>query len=223
MKKIPLTVLLIIFTPSLAILFSCAIVSVFFNVDMGVITRDVTATANINALTGILSNLGILLWCSTATICLFSALTLRNTKQRDTLRFLLSSSLLSTYLLFDDLFQFHERLAPKYLGINEKLVLGMLAVSVVTYLIVFRLVIFQTCFSILLLALGFLSTSIIFDVIPEQWYACFGAWGWQHFFEDGFKWLGIASWCGYYAHVANQLLDDNYYQHSTSIPAKPEI
>jgi hypothetical protein len=223
MKNIPFAVLFIIFAPSLAILFSCVIVSVLFDVNMGLITRDVTATANINALTGILSNLGILLWCSTASICLFSAITLRNTRERDTFWFLLSSSMLSTYLLFDDLFQFHERLAPKYLGINEKLVLGMLAISVATYLIMFRLAILRTCFSILLLALGFLSISIIFDIIPDQWFERFGDWDWQHFFEDGCKWLGIASWCGYYAHAAHQLLGDNYCQHSIGIPAKPEI
>jgi hypothetical protein len=82
-------------------------------------TRDIAAIAKIHPLSGFLSNLGILLWCAAASICSFAAMTLRKIKPRDIFWFLLSSAVLSAYLMFDDLFQFHEELAPTYLGLNE--------------------------------------------------------------------------------------------------------
>ena len=50
---------------------------------------------------------------------------LRNVRPRDTLWFLLSSALLSAYLLFDDFFLFHEDLASRYLGLDENVVFGL--------------------------------------------------------------------------------------------------
>ena len=98
------------------------------------------------------SSLGVLLWCAAASICLFAAMTLRNVTPRDTFWFLLSSALLSTYLLFDDLFQFHEDLASRYLGLNEKVATAALLIAISTYLIAFRRIILRTNFSFLIVS-----------------------------------------------------------------------
>lgn len=196
--------LLITFVPSLCMLAAMAVAGVLFRVDMDVMTRDVTATANVHPLTGILSNLGILLWCAAASICAFAAVTLRNVKPGEPFRFLLCSALLSAYLLLDDFFLFHDELAPRYLGVDEKLVYAALGIAVCAYLIAFRRVILHTHFAVLLLAVGFLGISVVMDALLEPWLRRLGHW--EYFFEDGAKWLGIAAWCSYYVRTSHQLV-----------------
>lgn len=208
MKTVSTRQLLITFVPSISILAAIAMVSVLFQVSMPAMTQDVTAIAKIHPLSGILSNLGILLWCAAASICFFTATTLRNVKPRDTFWFLLSSALLSTYLLFDDFFQFHEDLASRYLGLNEQVVYAALGIAVSAYLIAFRRIILRTNFGALLLALGFLASSVVIDAILEPWLWRLGHW--EYFFEDGAKWLGIASWCSYYVHTSHQFLVSSF-------------
>lgn len=181
-----------------------AVAGVLFQVNMDVMTRDVTATANVHPLTGILSNLGILLWCAAASICAFAAVTLRNVKPREPFRFLLCSALLSAYLLLDDFFLFHDELAPRYLGVDEKLVYAALGIAVCAYLIAFRRLILRTHFAVLLLALGFLGIAVVMDALLEPWLRRMGHW--EYFFEDGAKWLGIAAWCSYYVRTSHQLV-----------------
>lgn len=196
--------LLITFVPSLTVLAAMAAAGVLFDVNMDVMTRDVSATANLHPLTGVLSNLGILLWSAAASICAFAAMTLRNARLREPFWFLLCSALLSAYLLFDDFFLFHDVLAPRYLGVDEKLVYAALGTAVCGYLIAFRRVILKTHFAVLLLALGFLGIAVVMDALLEPWLRRLGHW--EYFFEDGAKWLGIASWCSYYVHTSHQLV-----------------
>jgi len=204
LKTISARQLLITLAPSIFVLLLIMVTSISFQVSMPTMTRDVTAIAKIHPLSGILSSLGILLWCAAASICGFAAIILRDVKPRATFWFLLSSSLLSAYLLLDDFFQFHEALAPRYLGLSEKFVIAALGVAVSAYLIAFRRIILRTHFGALLLALGFLATSVVIDVILEPWLWRLGHW--TFFFEDGAKWLGIAFWCSYYVHTTHQLL-----------------
>ena len=196
--------LFITILPAVSILAAITAVCLIYRVDMSRITRDVTSIAKIHPLSGVLSNLGILLWCATASICLFAALTLRDVKSKEIFWFLLSSALLSMYLLFDDFFLFHDALALMYLGLNEKVVIAVLGVAVSTYLIAFRRVILRTDYDFLLLALGLLASSVIIDMFQdEQWMLQLGQW--SFFFEDGAKWLGIASWCSYFVRTSFQL------------------
>lgn len=180
-----------------------AAASLIFHVRIPVMTADPTATARIHPLTGIISNLGILLWCAAASTCAFAAMALRG-EPRDSRRFLLSSALLSAYLMTDDLFLFHEHLAPRYLGLNERFVFAILGIAVGLYLITFIRVILRTNFILLLLAVGFLGASVFIDAILEPWLWRIGQW--EYFIEDGAKWLGIASWCSYYVTTSFQIL-----------------
>ncbi|MGB5854351.1 MAG: hypothetical protein WBH20_03670 [Oceanisphaera sp.] len=204
MKVIPFQQLLLILVPSTAVLVIIAYAHLFLHVEIPLLTRDVTATAELHPLAGALSNLGLLLWCVTAAVCLFAAMLLYRIKERDSFLFLIFSSLLSAYLLFDDLFLFHEVLGPQYVGINEKIIFVLLAVAVAVYLLVYRNIILQTRFIILLLALGFLSTSVLIDTVLGNLITQSG--DWQFFIEDGAKWLGIACWCGYYVQASYQVL-----------------
>jgi hypothetical protein len=199
MKSISKQQLLITFIPAISILVAVVIVSMFFNINMALITRDVTAIGKIHPLAGILSSVGILLWCVTASICFFSAIILRNIKQTANFWFLLNSAFLSIYLLLDDLFLVHEQLSSIYFGISEKIVFMFLGIAVFAYLTTYRLKIFKTNYSVLLLALGFLSFSVVIDTILGP---LLKIGHWEYFIEDGFKWLGIASWCSYYTQTS---------------------
>jgi hypothetical protein len=175
-------------------------VSILFQISITSFTRDVTAIANIHPLSGILSTLGILLWCVAASVTLFTAFILRHYEQVKSFKFIFSSSLLSTYLMLDDAFLFHEGLAFRYFAIDEKVVLLTLGIAVLAYLVLFRQIILKTKYSVLLLAFVFLTISVLTDGILDPWFWSLGHW--EYFIEDGFKWLGIVSWCSYYVQTS---------------------
>lgn len=204
MKRTSTSQLLFTFVPSSLILAAVAAAALLIGVNMPDMTKDVAAIAKIHPLAGVLSSLGILLWCATASICLFAAMSLRNSARDDGFRFLLFSALLSAYLLCDDLFQIHETLAPRYLGLSEKAVYAALGTAAAAYFIAFRWVILRTHYGILLLALSFLAGSVLIDTLLEPYLWRLGQWA--YFFEDGAKWLGIASWCSYFSHTSQRLL-----------------
>jgi hypothetical protein len=87
--------------------------------------------------------------------------------------------------------------------LDEKIVYAVLGVTVTIYLVAFRRVILRTDYVFLLLALVFLSSSVVIDIF-QRWMWRLGQW--EFFFEDGGKWLGIACWCSYYVQTANKLL-----------------
>lgn len=200
--------ILLIFTPAVATLALVAMANILFQVAIPNLTRDITATANLPPLTGILSSLGIFLWCTAASISLFSAAILHSTNQRQHFNFLLHSGLLSTYLMLDDAFLIHEVLASVYIGIDEKVVFLILGAYVATYLVAFKNIILKTNYAFLVLALGFLSFSIIVDSVIQQWLWRLG--DWQFLIEDGAKWLGIVSWCSYYSSASYQFILSNH-------------
>lgn len=210
--------LLITFIPAILILLTVAMVSIVSQINITTFIRDVTAIANIHPLSGILSTLGILLWCVAASVTLFTAFILRHYEQAKSFKFIFSSSLLSTYLMLDDAFLFHEQLAFKYFGIDEKVVLFTLGIAVLAYLVSFRKIILKTNYIVLILAFGFLTVSVLTDGILDPWFWSLGHW--EYFIEDGAKWLGIASWCSYYVQtsylfvVKAHKLDDNQNEHT---------
>ncbi len=72
---------------------------------------------------GAVSKIGILVWAAAATICLFTALLLRDYRHtRKNYAFFMSSAILTFAFLFDDFFLFHETIAPEHLHIPEKAV-----------------------------------------------------------------------------------------------------
>lgn len=169
--------------------------SVVLEIEMHRMTRDVAAIANIHPLAGMLSSLGILLWWSSASIWLFTAILWRSVEAKEKFRFALSSACLSAYLALDDLFQIHEMLAPTYLGVPEKAVYAVLGTAVVIYLWKFRSLLTHKNYSLLFFALFFLSASVAVDAVFEPWLWRLGHW--TFLVEDGLKWCGIVNWCAF--------------------------
>lgn len=180
---------------SVLMLVLIVLVSVIFDKSISLFTGDVTSLAEMHPLSGMLSNMGIYLWCVSATASYFAAAVVYHNKQTEYVSFLLSSALLSSYLMFDDAFLFHEYMAPYWFGIGEKGVILALGIAVLAYLVFHFRTIQKTNYKNLILAFGFLSLSVFIDAL-QPWLEPLGQW--RSLMEDGTKWLGIASWCIYH-------------------------
>lgn len=165
MRRVSVRFLLVTLILPLSILVAIAAVCIHFQVSVSAFTRDPLAIAKLHPLSGVLSNLGVLLWCAAASVCFLAAMTLYKIRPNGSIGFLLSSAALSAYLLFDDFFQFHEYLAPKHLGLDDKIVYMALGIMVLVYLVAFRRILLQTNYSILLLSVAFLFVSLAVDAI----------------------------------------------------------
>ena len=183
----------IVYGLTLGALAIAALVSVYRNVPIGFVLRDPLATLHAHPLTGVLSNVGVLVWCAGAAICFVTQTLLREQEgQKEMRAFLLWSGLITSMLLLDDFFQFHDGLIPMYLGKGEDPVYLGYALITAWYLIRFRRVIFASEWSVLFAALAFFALSMVVDAFQEQWSS-----PWRILFEDGFKLLGIVSWSSY--------------------------
>lgn len=179
-----------------AVLAAVAVGSVWRQMPVEDLTRDVSAVARLHPLTGALSNLGILLWCASASVCAFAACVVGRTGPGLSRGFLLSSALLSAYLMLDDLFLIHEDLVPRHLGLPETAVLAALGTSALTYFACFARTILQTRWVTLAAAIGLLGLSVVVDAHRWSWMWRLGTW--SILLEDGLKWAGISFWCSYF-------------------------
>jgi hypothetical protein len=125
-------------------------------VDLGDLTRDPADISGVPVYIGFLSNIGMLFWAATVAICFFVAtFVARSAAASAARRFLYASGLLTLLLLFDDLFQLHERVFPLSLGVAEPVVFGGYLAVTLLYLVHFRRVILESDYLLLALALGF--------------------------------------------------------------------
>ena len=158
--------------------------------------RDPAPTMGVSAYIGLVSNIGVLLWSSTAAICIFSYALLRNSLENKDLKlFILFAGLITGYLLLDDFFLFHEQMSDR---IPEAVIFAVYIIVVLCYLVRFRTKILRTEFSLLLLAGILFGLSLAVDVLHDM--AIFMYLGnMRVFIEDGFKFLGIVTWFTYFA------------------------
>jgi hypothetical protein len=190
--------LLALYLPVFTLLLSVTIATYPSKIALLDLTRDMAAIAHVHPLVGVVSNVGILLWCATAAICLFSAGLLRQHGLRAEARFLSWGGLLTTVLLLDDLFMIHEYIAPMHFHVNEKVVLAIHACAAGAYLVSQRRLILAANYQLLAAAMLLFFLSMVVDVADVP--------GWWRPAEDGFKLLGIASWFGYHAGMARHWL-----------------
>jgi hypothetical protein len=175
-------------------------------VPMSDLIRDPAAILNGRFYDGFVSNVGVLLWCATAAICLFRGCELWSRHgDAGAARFLLSAGALTCILLLDDLFMAHEQILPDVFGVPEKVVLAAYPLLLCAHLFVNRRRILQADVVILVLALGFFALSNALDVLVPY-----------HFhntpvglevnraviLEEAFKFLGISAWAAFHVRAA---------------------
>jgi len=196
-----------LYLPVLALLFVTVIAARYTHTPVSSLTRDMAAIAHVHPLIGVVSNVGILLWCATAAICLFARGLLRERGRHAEAGFLMWTGLLTVVLLVDDLFMIHEYIAPVHFHVNEKVVLAAHACLAGAYLLRHRQLILASNYQLLAAAMALFAASILVDVMDAH--------GWWSLGEDGFKVLGIASWFGYHAGRARHWL-----AHASPVPSR---
>jgi hypothetical protein len=172
--------------------------------------RDIVATGKLPFFAGFVSQLGGMLWCASLTVCLFSLLILRrqNGSLASSKRFMLQAAILTGVLLLDDIFLFHEEVAPNYLHIPENLVMAGYLLLGVAFVFLNVNEILSSEYLLLGLALAMLGISIFLDALPIDDLGLRYFWKrLEIFLEDGFKFAGIATWLIYFVRYAAQKID----------------
>ncbi len=221
-----------LYVPTLLLLLFVILINYQTDIDLGIFTRDPAVIAGANGLTskvnlttnplvGVVSNIGILCWCICASNCFFSSAILRSRRNSETSKvrifanFFYFFGIITTFFLLDDLFLFHEIIAPELFNISEKAVyysyVFLLAWGVVKY----RKIIFETDWYLFCLAFLFFGFSVLIDKFFDYLYlfkfAEEGGWlGLLILLEDGFKLFGIVSWLGYFTRVCFQVMKDAF-------------
>jgi hypothetical protein len=166
--------------------------SKWMHFDLEKLTRDPAIITDSHPFIGAISNLGILLWTSSAVVCLLAAALHRKKTDRKPFVFYLFSGMFSSILMFDDLFMLHDWLLPVYFSIHETIVYGAYLLLMGAYLIVFFKRILELDFVILGFAGLFLGMSMSADVFLPQT-------GLIYFYEDSLKFVGILLWFLFFA------------------------
>jgi len=166
------------------------------------LTRDPLAIAELPFYYGVVSNLGAIAWSAAAAICLFAFFSTDNTLVARRLRsYLLFSGLLTSMLLFDDLFLLHEQFFPEYLSVPKRMVIAIYGVLTILHFVAFRRIVKQTEYFILAIAFACFGVSLFVDLVSSQSLPFF--WRLMNYVvEDGAKLLGIAVWLVYFSRVS---------------------
>lgn len=181
-----------VYIPAAFSLLILIVINLMTHIKVSYFTRDPIQIVAAPIYYGIFSNLGILLWCAAASICLFTAVLIhRSQSPKSYFGFILCSGLVTTFLLFDDLFLFHEEVFPIYLYIPDRALYAGYGIGMLLFLAVFRKLILQTEFLLLGFAFIFFAISIAIDIPDIPFYG-------QHLVEDGAKLFGIVSWSTYF-------------------------
>jgi hypothetical protein len=187
-----------------------------FGISMYELTADPAELAGKPPYIGLFSQLGSLLWCGTAAICIFTAFLTRADPitGRRWFIFLLASFFLTVSLLIDDMFQFHEYYHAIFFGFKVRIPLENrtlqnifeLAYFVVMYFVAFALYLFyfkqhirHTEYIYFVLAIFLSGLSIVVDMAGD---AVPG----HSFIEESAKFLGILSWITYFSRTCSSII-----------------
>lgn len=177
------------------------------HVSLAFFLRDIVATGKLPFFAGFVSQLGALLWSASLTVCLFSLLLLPRHTDRlmPTRRFLFHAAILTAVLLLDDIFLFHEEIAPEYLHIPERIVIVLYLILGVVFVFANWREMLASDYLILGLSLALFGSSIFLDALPIEGFHV--PYFWEQleiFFEDGFKFAGIATWLTFFTRYGMQ-------------------
>ncbi|CAN5631407.1 hypothetical protein BH23ACI1_BH23ACI1_05290 [soil metagenome] len=197
---------LVALLPAVFFLAALAAVTSWKDIPFGTVASDPHTVGDLPFYAGLLSNVGVLLWCAAAAVATFSgAILWARGVERPLATFLLASGVFTAVLLLDDFFLIHEIVFPYYLGLPQNLLLGAYAVGSLAWLGAFRRTILRTESVVLLLALVFLGLSVVFDQLPPMLPM-------HLLWEDGAKLLGIATWCTYFVRTSAAAIADGAWR-----------
>lgn len=183
------------------------------------LTQDPLSIAKLPFYFGIVSNIGILLWCAAAAICFFTAFILRQAQASQKFsKFLFWSGMLTTLLMVDDLFMLHESAFPRLLGVSEKVGIVIYGIAALLYFVTYRRTILKTNWLVLGLSLSWLALSVLLDSV-DIFKQVLGTER-QYLAEDGAKFFGIATWMIYYSYICWQVFKQHFVLKQSNITEK---
>lgn len=139
---------------------------------------------------GFMSQLGIMVWISTAAICLFCGIVLMLAgSRRRTFLFALTAGFLTGWLAIDDAFMLHEKVLPA-LGISQNAVLLTYILLAALYVATSWRLILENDFILLMVGGAGFAVSIAIDIILHTPL-------WIHL-EDSAKFFGICCWASFH-------------------------
>lgn len=211
-QRIPLHKIAVILVQVLVLisLFATVIVALVGKKPIELFVKDTNAIAGVPFYFGAISNIGIILWCATASVCLLTSLILHTVSRfKVKKKFLFNAGFFTLFLMLDDFFLIHESIFPHYLGLSANIL--FLAYGVMTFglLLHYRKVIYQTNYAFIFMSLFFFAGSVVVDKLHDYGLLfLFGtnSDGFQYFLEDSFKLLGITGWFSYFVLVCHATL-----------------
>lgn len=185
--------ILALYVPSVGLLVTLGLLGLFTDIDPSKLTVDPARVTQAHPLAGFVSNLGALLWAATATVALYTGAILRARGVEGAEQaYWFSGGALTVVLLVDDLFMVHEDLGIRWFGIDQRITIGVYGLLALAWVVRFRQRILASDY-VLFAATGCLfGLSVGMDQIDE------GIIRGHLLFEDGFKFLGICSWLGFF-------------------------
>jgi hypothetical protein len=154
---------------------------------------------------GFFSYIGILFWCAAAVICFYTRAILPETTENSRLRsFMLYSGLVTSLLMFDDLFLLHELVLPEIFLLPEEVVYLLYLNILLVYAVLFRAEIQKSEYIVLVIAAGMIGASQFVDSIPMPLPE-------DSFLEDAVKLFGIVTWFTYFARYGLTKLEEKFH------------
>ena len=196
MIKFPSKLFYISILPSSILYLAILYISNLYDIKLSLVVRDLAQTCGYPIGVGMISNIGILLWGATASICLFTSFSEYLNKESSKL--LLLGGIFSSILCIDDLFLLHDRyVGPDFLNLTY------LAISI------FLLVRFRRILKIiglfnLLISILFLGLSVFFDGVIQQIFN--QSYELTQLIEEWFKFLGITCWLNFWCKASSHAL-----------------
>ncbi len=189
-------------------LFTVLIIALKFGVEPSDITRDYSGVYHHEPWVGLISYLGIFIWCAALAVCGFSWRILsRVERKKEYSVFFFWSGLITLILTLDDQFMLHEIVLPEYAGISEIFFYLFYLIIMTLYSFKFLTILLNQNVALIFLTYLFFAVSITFDLFFE------GV-PFDTYIEDSVKFTGITLWAIYFIKSAYEQLQ------SVIIPSK---
>lgn len=194
-------VLVMVYALTTAILSIVIFLGIEHDIELDHFTQDPASIMGTPFYLGFFSYIGILFWCAGAVVCFFSRAVIPDEPSTKRIRsFLLYSGLITTLLMFDDLFLLHELVLPELFFLPEMVVYLLYLNILLVYAILFRAELLNSEFIILVIAAGLIGASQFVDSIPMPIPE-------DSFLEDAVKLFGIVTWFTFYLRYCLQAME----------------
>jgi len=198
-RKDSLLTMVKIYIPGVIFLIAMAMFSLMNDFHFSYLSRDPVQIMDAKPYIGLVSNIGILIWCSTAAILFYSSkLSSMAGKPKIQTNFLVYAGFITLMMLIDDQFLLHDMIFPEYLHVDENVFFVFYGLSVIALVYFFWKFLLQTDYVLLILAFGFLGASAVSDYLIVIGFTN----SYSQVIEDMLKFFGIVSWFSYFLRTA---------------------